>query len=111
MDENNPLITVSMDIILHAGDARVQVMQAFEYCDQNQFDKARENLEYARNEITIAHKAQTDIIQEEMSGKKHEFCLLFIHAQDTLMSINSEINLAEKMIHLYENIKKEIVKK
>lgn len=104
MDENNPLILVSMDIILHAGDAREHVMKAFEHCENNVFEEARNSLDLARDEITIAHKAQTDIIQSEMSGTKHEFCLLFIHAQDTLMTINSEINLAEKMIHLYENL-------
>lgn len=104
MDENNPLILVSMDIILHAGDAREQVMKAFENCENNLFEEARKNLAIARDEITIAHKAQTEIIQAEMSGTKHEFCLLFIHAQDTLMTINSEINLTEKMIRMYENL-------
>ena len=51
-----------------------------------------------------AHNAQTEVIQGEARGEKTELCLLFIHAQDTLMTIMSELNMAGEMIQMYKLI-------
>ena len=44
-----------------------------------------------------------EIIQAEAAGEQYTSCLLFTHAQDTLMTIMSEVNLTEKMITIFEN--------
>ena len=54
----------------------------------------------AKREITLAHNCQTEIIQNEASGISYGFSLLFAHAQDTLMTINSEVRMAEEMIDI-----------
>lgn len=45
---------------------------------------------------------QTDAIQNETRGEKSEYSLLFAHAQDTLMTIYSEINIAKQLIKIFE---------
>ena len=42
------------------------------------------------------------MIQNETRGKTYEPCLLFAHAQDTLMTIMSELKLAKELIDFFE---------
>lgn len=102
MSENNPLIPVAMQIIMSAGNARTKANIALDYIANREFKKAQAQIALAREDITNAHVCQTKIIQEEAAGKTYETCFLFTHAQDTLMTIMSEVNLAEKMIMLFE---------
>ena len=104
MQENNPLIQVSMNIILFAGDARNNVSLALDYAEKGDFINARKELADAQENITKAHQSQTEVIQNEMSGVDYELCLLFSHAQDTLMTINSEIQTANRLVNIYEMI-------
>lgn len=69
--------------------------------------KKQNKIAEARIEITKAHQEQTEIIQKEAAGVHYESCLLFTHAQDTLMTIMSEVNLAEKMILVFESFYKQ----
>ncbi|NTW96791.1 MAG: PTS lactose/cellobiose transporter subunit IIA [Erysipelotrichaceae bacterium] len=96
------LINSAMKIILHAGDARLQVKLALDAIALQEFDKAKECMTKATDEIRIAHREQTDAIQGEAQGIKTEYSLLFSHAQDTLMTIYSEINIAKQMIQIFE---------
>lgn len=105
MNENNPLIQVSMNIILNAGDARTEAFGALEHAKKGEFDAAAEKIKNAEEAIRQAHQAQTDVLQEEMSGEAHELCILFIHAQDTLMTIKSELSMIREMIDLYKLVK------
>ena len=94
-DENNELILSAMGILTHAGDARLHTKEALKYVQALQFEKADACLKEAKKEITQAHAAQTEIIQAEARGVQYEYCMLFNHAQDTLMTINSEIELID----------------
>ncbi|WP_416324937.1 PTS lactose/cellobiose transporter subunit IIA [[Eubacterium] hominis] len=103
MDENNPLIPVSMSIIMSAGNARTKANEALDSIASFDFVIAKEKIKEAREDITKAHQCQTEIIQAEATGQHYESCLLFTHAQDTLMTIMSEVNLTEKMILIFES--------
>ncbi len=105
MNENNPLIQISMNIILNAGDARTEAFGALEDAKKGDFVSAQEKIQTAEEAIKNAHQAQTDVLQEEMSGEAHELCILFIHAQDTLMTIKSELSMIKEMIELYKLVK------
>lgn len=100
----NQLNEISMTIILHAGDARKLVMEALQAIGNSQFIEAEKKLVEAKQKINLAHKAQTETIQREASGDKQEFSLLFAHAQDTLMTISSEWNLAHQLSGMFEVI-------
>ena len=93
----------SMEIILHAGNARTYVMEALECCVNDKSDESKHLFNEAKSEITLAHQVQTEVIQT-MIDKHNEYSVLFSHAQDTLMSIMTEINLAEKMMLMYDKL-------
>ncbi|MGN1405480.1 MAG: PTS lactose/cellobiose transporter subunit IIA [Erysipelotrichaceae bacterium] len=100
----------AMDIILHAGDARLRCKEALDQIAVFDYKGAKEKLKEAQEEITKAHKVQTDAIQGETRGEESEYSLLFAHAQDTLMTIYSEINIARQMIKVFEAYEERIAK-
>lgn len=100
MKEN--IVQAAMSIILNAGDARVDCKQALDAIAEGNFDKAEQKLKESNKKITIAHKVQTDAIQDETRGEESEYSLLFAHAQDTLMTIYSEINIAKQMLKIFK---------
>ncbi|RGT55004.1 PTS lactose/cellobiose transporter subunit IIA [Solobacterium moorei] len=111
MKDNNPLIQVSMQIILYAGDARNDADTALNAAENGNFKEAVHYLKDAEKNITLAHQAQTDIVQAEMAGTNYEPCLLFSHAQDTLMTITSEIKFTKRLITLYRRLDQESLEK
>ena len=103
MKYDDKITEVAMEIVVTAGEAREQANQALDAVSQFDFDKAREYLAEAKAYITKAHNAQTEIIQTQIAGEaEYEPSLLFNHAQDTLMTVMTEINLTEKLITLFE---------
>lgn len=98
----------AMDIILHAGDARVKCKEAMDAIAAANIEQAKAHLQMAQSEIIEAHKIQTEVIQGEMRGEDEQYSLLFAHAQDTLMTINSEINMTKQLIRIFEQYEKRI---
>ncbi|MCA5011536.1 MULTISPECIES: PTS lactose/cellobiose transporter subunit IIA [unclassified Enterococcus] len=96
----------AMKIILYAGDARVNCRNALVAIEKNDFDTANEEMKLAKSNITQAHQVQTKAIQSEMGeeAEEHPHSLLFTHAQDTLMTIYSEINMANHLIKIAKQI-------
>ena len=92
----------AMEIILHAGDARLRCKEALDEIALFNIEKGKDKLKEAQAEITKAHKVQTDAIQDETRGEKAEYSLLFAHAQDTLMIIYSEINIAKQLLNIFD---------
>lgn len=90
----------AMLIILNAGDARVFCQQALKHLAKFEIDEAKEKMKEANKKIVEAHKIQTDAIQAETRGETKEYSLLFAHAQDTLMTIYSELNIAKQLVNL-----------
>ena len=97
---NEKTIEVAMGIILHAGEARLCCKEALDAVANCDFEKAAEKISDADKKIVEAHRIQTDAIQGEACGEKKEYSVLFAHAQDTLMTIYSEINLAKQIIKI-----------
>ncbi|ABR50267.1 phosphotransferase system PTS, lactose/cellobiose-specific IIA subunit [Alkaliphilus metalliredigens QYMF] len=95
---------VIFQIILHAGNARGEAYDALKAAKEKDFEKAQKHLEEAEKEAGIAHRAQTEIIQGEINGKKVEMSLLFVHAQDHLMTAIAEKGLIENMMDLYKRV-------
>ncbi len=89
---------IAMEIILHAGDAKLLVDRALEKMAQMDFEGAEKLLEQADEEMLKAHNCQTDIIQDEASGSEYPNCLLFNHSQDTLMSCMSHFSMAKSLL-------------
>lgn len=99
--QEHELIEVAMQIILHAGDARIKTEEALEMAKSFDYASAQEKLAEAGECLRKAHIVQTGVIQNETRGKSYEPCLLFNHAQDTLMTIMSEQKLACQMVAMF----------
>lgn len=89
---------IVFEIILHGGNARAHSYEALKLSEQGDFEGADELMRAAEEEIGLAHKIQTEIIQREVQGEKYEVNVLFVHAQDHLMTAVAESTLIENMI-------------
>jgi PTS system cellobiose-specific IIA component len=96
--------TIIFEIILHAGNARAEAYDALNAASAGDFVKAAEHLRQAEEEVGVAHRVQADIIQREAQGEKTEISLLFVHAQDHLMTAIAEKNLIENMVGMHKTI-------
>ena len=77
-------------------------MQAMDCLGDFKYDKADKLLKEAHEKLVLAHKLQTERLQEEAEGKNVEYSVLFTHAQDTLMTINSEFKLIQHLIKVFK---------
>ena len=108
MDEK--MTEIAMQIIIHAGDARAFVKEALVDIKKYDFENAKLKLDEAQKSLTKAHSSQTNVIQGEAQGESYEFSLLFAHAQDTLMTIFSELNIAKSLYEILFEVDKRICK-
>ncbi len=105
---DNYLTEQSMQIILKAGDARSECMRALDAVEGGDFETADHCLEHANKFITEAHCIHTSILQQSVLDRKWEYSVLFSHAQDTLMTIYSELNLAKKICKIFNTYEKRL---
>lgn len=103
-DFENKMVEAAMAVIVSAGEARDFCKEALQCARQGNFEEAEVKLKEAKDSITEAHNGQTEVIQAEMRGEETKISLLFIHAQDTIMTITSEINMATEMLEMYKLI-------
>lgn len=101
-DFENKSVKDTMNIIINAGDARAFIADALDNVADFDYDKAKENIKKADEKLVVAHRLQTKKLQEEAEGEDVQYSVLFTHAQDTLMTIMSEYNLAKHLITVFE---------
>lgn len=113
-EEKSPLIGMSqeekdeyvmgkaMEIIMNAGDARVHASDAMNCIAKGDLEQAKALLKEADKVQAVAHNIQTEMIQGDIRGgdEKMGYYVLFAHAQDTLMTIQVEINLTKSMLKI-----------
>ena len=90
LEENDQLNQLSMNILVHAGNARDHLVHSLESLEAMDFTTAKQEVQAARKEVVIAHGLQTDTLQLEASGEQIRYSTLFCHAQDTLMTAQSD---------------------
>lgn len=96
-------VETAMAIIMAAGDARLLCTKALNAIANEDLNTAKELHAQAKKQIGEAHRLQTDAIQGEINGGPPlEYNALFTHAQDTLMTIYSEINMTSHLLKICE---------
>lgn len=108
---NKELLISSMTMISQSGDGRDIIQKALEHACINEMENADSCLEEAFEKLKIAHREQTKVLQSAMNEENEESVrLLFSHAQDTLMTINSEYQMAKQIVacmkQLYSRIER-----
>ncbi|MFZ5969840.1 MAG: PTS lactose/cellobiose transporter subunit IIA [Bacillota bacterium] len=92
---------IVFQIILHGGNAKSSAMEAIALAKKGDIEGARGLLKDAGQELSKAHKIQTQLIQNEAKGEKTEVSLLLIHAQDHLMNAITIKDMAYEFVDLY----------
>jgi len=91
----DPLEMAIMNIIINAGDCKNHAYMALNMVNEGKYDDVEKELQLANDALAKAHDTQT-----EAGGEKVNFSILFVHAQDHLMTAISEKNLIEQIIEL-----------
>lgn len=89
-----------MNIIVYSGEARSLAYEALKKAKEGCYDEIDELMEKANDAIGEAHNIQTELLQNEAAGEKTDISILFVHAQDHLMTSISEKNLITEIIEL-----------
>jgi len=97
---------VIMNIIINSGDAKGYSYEALNAVNEGNYEEADQLIEKANEALEVAHNAQTDLLQKEAAGEKTEVSVLFVHAQDHLMTTITEKNLIEQIMELRKIINK-----
>ncbi len=107
---NEKIVENAMQIIMSAGDARNCCQEALHAISAGDMAAAEEHLKQADAKIAEAHHIQTDCIQGAIAGEAFEYNVLFAHAQDTLMTIYSEIMIAKQMRNIFSSYEERLKK-
>lgn len=100
----NEMETIIFDIINNGGCAKGLAYEALQAAEKGNYKESENLLKEADAYLLEAHKVQTKIIQDEANGKKQEVSILFVHAQDHLMTAIEAKTLIEHMIKLYQRL-------
>lgn len=91
---------IVMKLVVSAGNARSTAIEGLRAAKNGEFQLAETRLEEADQLILEAHEIQTEMIQNELNGKKVEVGLLMVHAQDHLMNAMTVMDLCKEMIDI-----------
>lgn len=103
LKDRDELTEVAMEIIIHAGEADRIIHEVLDDLASKSLEGIKDKIKEAKEEIRLSHVAQTGVLHKEAEGKVYIPSVLFIHAQDTLMTVNNTVNLVEKMFIIIEN--------
>lgn len=95
-----------MGLIVNAGNAKSDAMEAIQAAKQNDFATAHEKLDSAEKALLDAHHAQTELLTAEAQGKELNLTLLTVHSQDHLMTSITFNDMAKEMVAMYERMAK-----
>lgn len=95
---------IVMNIIIYCGDAKSYLYEALNSSKEGKYDEIDGLIEKANEAIGKAHDIQTKLLQEEAEGKALKVTILFVHAQDHLMTTISEKNLILEIIELTKTV-------
>jgi PTS system cellobiose-specific IIA component len=95
---------VSFNIISNVGTAKSMGIEALIKGRSGKIEEAENLLKEASTFMNEGHKSHTQLIQSEAKGNKQEFSLLFMHAEDQLMSAETILSIAKEMIYMQKEI-------
>ncbi|CEN27998.1 MAG: PTS cellobiose transporter subunit IIA [Lactococcus sp.] len=96
------LQVIAFELILHSGNARTLIHEAYDLMEANDFTGADKKLAEANDELVLSHHAQTALLQDYAKGEEIIIEIIMVHAQDHLMTTMTLKEVAERMKVLYE---------
>lgn len=102
MNEEN--LEAIMGLIVHAGNAKSDAMEAIQAAKKGDFSEATEKIQQAEASLVEAHHAQTGMLTKEAQRDHMTVTLLTVHSQDHLMTAIAFTDLAKEIIDLYKRV-------
>lgn len=96
--------SIIFELISRGGTAKGMAYEALAAAEKGNYEEAENLLKQADEELLAIHNVQTELIQSEAAGDKNEVSILFVHAQDHLMTAIEAKNLIECMIKMYKRM-------
>ncbi|GCF93538.1 PTS mannose transporter subunit IIA [Enterococcus florum] len=93
-----------MGLIINAGNAKSDAMEAIQAAKKGDFQAAEEKLKTAEQGLVEAHHAQTGLLTAEASGNPMNVTLLAVHSQDHLMTAITFNDLAKEVVEVYQRL-------
>lgn len=93
-----------MGLIINAGNAKSDAMEAIQSAKTGDFGLAQEKLTEADQALVEAHHAQTGLLTDEASGNPMTVTLLAVHSQDHLMTSITFNDLAKEVVEIYQRL-------
>ncbi|WP_088809363.1 MULTISPECIES: PTS lactose/cellobiose transporter subunit IIA [Listeria] len=88
-------------MIFHGGNTRKEAFNAIDAAEKYDFASAEAHLQAGLVEYQSGHSWQVKLVsQRETENTAPSF--LLIHGQDHLMTAHTELNLAKKLVKVYE---------
>ncbi|MGL4403954.1 MAG: PTS lactose/cellobiose transporter subunit IIA [Fusobacteriaceae bacterium] len=98
MEMDEQLEEIVFSIVGFAGECRGLAFEALGLSENGKIMEAEAMLKEAEKALHQAHYVQTDLIQKEAAGEKMPISMVFVHAQDHLMTAISEKELIKKLV-------------
>jgi PTS system cellobiose-specific IIA component len=100
------MIMIATEVIIHAGNARYSIGEAINALENDQYDHMEAHIQEAENEVTEAHRIQTETLQSEARGEDVYVSFLWVHAQDSLMAAMIELRNFQMMLRMIKKLEK-----
>lgn len=101
------LANISMMLITHVGMAKSSAMMAIQSAKEGNFEQATTHIEEASKEITEGQKYHFQALEEDAKSEDGlKMNVLFIHAEDQMLTSQMTIELAKEFVELYKRLEK-----
>ncbi|WP_381415226.1 PTS lactose/cellobiose transporter subunit IIA [Spiroplasma endosymbiont of Anurida maritima] len=98
-------VQISFQIITHSGVAKSKATEAIMKAKTSDFEEAHTLIKDAEFELAEAAKQHGDVIFQEARDVKHPFSVLFMHAEDQMMTTQIVVQMANEFIDVYKELR------
>ncbi|ARU91741.1 PTS system cellobiose-specific IIA component [Spiroplasma clarkii] len=93
---------ISFQIIASAGEAKTNAINSIKLAKENKIFEANLLISEAEKSMIEAEKAHMEVVVEEARGSKFIFPVIFMHAEDQLLTTQTIILMAKEFIEIYD---------
>jgi PTS system cellobiose-specific IIA component len=94
----------AFQIIAAVGTAKSSYVEAMYLAREKEYDKAMEKIKEGDEIFNTAHHYHFELVQLEANGETLPFSIIFMHAEDQLLSTETIKLMAEEIIFLRKEI-------
>lgn len=100
------LQTAAFQIIATVGEAKSLFIEAMYAARENDFEGAQAKLDEGTEVYSKAHSFHFELVQKEASGEDLPFSILFMHAEDQMLTTETVKIMAEEIVNLRKDMAK-----